>query len=354
MNTKKIIIIVLPLVLLLVVLFVFKTLYQSGAFKSINDRDCCTCVSVSGVPGTEDIVLDRRSGTAFLSSHDRRSYMKGDDSSGGIYRYTLAGYPDTPELLTGYIDFPFHPHGISLIRTEKGGLHLFVINHRTQELTTVEIFQYRDRRLEHDRTIKNKLMISPNDILAVGEWRFYFTNDHGAESSFARTLEDYLQLPLGSVVFCSGSDCKKVAGGFTYANGINMSSDGVKVYVAATTGRFLRIFDRNPADNSLEKQRDLKLKTGLDNIDIDEQGTLWVTGHPKLLTFIKHSSDPSVNSPSQIIRIDPQKDYEHEFVYENSGEEVSGASVAVRYRDRLLIGNVFEPFILDCRINSSE
>ncbi len=349
MKTRKPVLTAVFIVIILIVIFVLKTLYQSGAFKSINEKECCDCLKVENLPGTEDIVIDRDSGIAFLSSHDRRAYVERSSKNGTIFIYPLDTYPGNPVPATRHIDFPFHPHGISLYKTDNGKLLLFVINHRDLELTTVEIFEYAGGTLTHVRSVESELMISPNDLLAVGDEQFYFTNDHGTRSEFTRALEDYFQLPLGSVVFCSGSDCRTAARGFTYTNGIALSRDGMTLYVSSTTGRFLRVLDRNPSDHTLKKRKDLKLNTGLDNIDVDEEGNLWVTGHPKLLTFVKHASDPGVNSPSQILRIDPENDFAHETVYVDSGEKVSGASVAARFRNRLLVGTVFEPFILDCR-----
>jgi len=38
-----------------------------------------------------------------------------------------------------------------------------------------------------------------------------------------------------------------------------------------------------------------------------------------------------------------------EEIYLNDGNPMSGSSVGAAYKDRLLIGSVFEPFILDCK-----
>jgi len=46
-------------------------------------------------------------------------------------------------------------------------------------------------------------MISPNDVVAVAPDQFYVTNDHGYPHGFMLTLEDYLQLPASSLLYCN-------------------------------------------------------------------------------------------------------------------------------------------------------
>ncbi|MCK4821210.1 SMP-30/gluconolactonase/LRE family protein, partial [bacterium] len=212
--------------------------------------------------------------------------------------------------------------------------------------------EYRKMRLKHIESIQGNLMTSPNDITAIGERHFYVTNDHGATSPLGRKAEDYLRLSISYVLFFDGSEFRKVAGDMSYANGMALSNDKRTLYVSSTVGGLIRLFSRDKKSGDLKFIKDIVLKTGVDNLNVDNNGNLWVGCHPKLLTFVKHSKDPLKRSPSQILKIRFNKTggYSVDEVYLNSGKEISGSSVGVLYRDRFLIGSVFENRFLDCRL----
>jgi len=135
-------------------------------------------------------------------------------------------------------------------------------------------------------------------------------------------------------------------------NGINVSADGKLLYVSATVKGILHVYDRNIATHDIALKEKLEFHTGLDNIEIDPAGRLYIGAHPKLLTFVKHAKDPAVLSPSQILRLEarPAGGYDMEEIYLNTGEEISGSSVGAVHNNRMLIGAVFDPKILDCRL----
>lgn len=93
---------------------------------------------------------------------------------------------------------------------------------------------------------------------------------------------------------------------------------------------------------------------GIDNLELDEDGALWFGAHAKLLTFVSHAKDAAIRAPSQVIRAwrDPQGIWQYEELFLSAGEDLSASSVAAPVGDRLLIGSVFEPHFLDCRLGS--
>jgi arylesterase/paraoxonase len=196
-------------------------------------------------------------------------------------------------------------------------------------------------------------MHSPNDVLAVGDNAFYSTNDHGSDTGLGKMAEDYLQLARSYVVFYDGEKFRIVAEGLGYANGINMSPDGQTVYVAATVGQKIYVYDRDRTTGDLSRRTVIEAGTGVDNIEIDRQGDLWIGSHPKLLTFVKHSKDPEVLSPSQVIKVEKKASGQYEIreIYMNNGKPLSGSSVAAVFEDYLLIGAVFEERFLLCTLN---
>jgi arylesterase/paraoxonase len=165
-------------------------------------------------------------------------------------------------------------------------------------------------------------------------------------------IEDYLNVPRASIFHYDGSSLEKIARPYHYANGINSSPDGSKLYLAETTGKAITTFEIKE-NGDLVNIGSYDVGTGVDNIDIDEEGNLWVAAHPKMLDFIGHTKDSINFSPSQVIKLKPVSDFsfEEEIIYENSGQELSASSVAVIHNNELFIGVVFNRTILRARLN---
>ncbi len=328
--------------------FAFDLYRDAGELKAIHPHFSGAIHKITGVVGAEDITVDARTGLAYLSCDDRRAGQRGEAYAGALFVYDFRGGESQPQNATPKLGWPFHPHGLSLYVAKDGGARLFVVNHRDAETHTIEIFSVRADTLRHLESIADPLMHSPNDVFAVGPRQFYVTNDHGNTSALGKTLEDYLRLPRSYVLYFDGVRCRKVAEGLRYANGVNGSPDGRKVYVAAVTEGRIRVYDRDVVRGDLTPTGDIQLGTGADNIEVDAGHTLWVGAHPKLLTFVRHARDARQRSPSQIVRItpDPAGGYAVEEVFLDDGSRISAATVAAPFGRRLLVGSVFEPHIL--------
>ena len=353
MKLAKVAGIVIVALVLLIGGFLWKTYRDAGEFKSIKAHGPEGCRTVSGVDSSEDITIDARSAMAFISSDDRRPWFHGKKGKqGAIYGYNLRA--NRPRLinLTRNFEKEFHPHGIGLYAAPSGTTYVFVVNHVGGK-QYIEIFELAGDRLHHKETVSGPLMSSPNDVLPVGPRKFYVTNDHGSASMLGRKLEDYLQLARSYVLYFDGEQFKKVAEGLKYANGINISPDGKTIYVASTTGKAVYLYHRNKADGTLRFVRKISVGTGVDNIEIDTQGRLWLGCHPKLLTFVKYANDPKKRSPSQVLMIKVIKEGKDEIkeVYLNNGNPISGSSVAAYFHGKLLIGSVFDPKFTICQLD---
>ena len=321
------------------------TLYTAGSFKSIHPHTEGTILEVYGnTPGPEDMTMDQESGLLFISSCDRRKLLNGLDSDDGIYVLS----PDSPlpprKVATTYKG-EFHPHGISFLKGETASL--FVVNHNKAG-NFIEIFEYRVDTLFHLRSITDESMCCPNDVVAVAKDKFYVTNDHGTRQGLKRTMEDYLRLPFSYLLYFDGQRFSKVYGGLRYGNGVNISHDGALLYLSTTTGQNLLTFNRNLETGVLTLKNKTPLKTGLDNIDVDSEGNLWIAAHPKLLAFVSHSKDPAKVSPSQVLKLVPDNSggYTVEEMFVDEGINLSGSSIAVHYKNNLFVGAVFESKIL--------
>lgn len=343
---KKVLIIT-GVVLALIAGLSVKTLADAGQFKRIAAHSNYSFIRLDGLPGPEDITIDQDTGMAFISSDDRRAALAGSERQGAIYGLNLQVEGSRPVNLTTDFTKAFHPHGISLFKTADGETLLFVINHN-EDSQYVEIFEYRDNRLQHRESIAHPLLYSPNDLVAVGPRSFYATNSHGSTSVFGQLAEDLLQLTRAYVVYFDGSGLQIAASGFQYANGINVSRDGKHLYVSTTVGKSLHVFSRDPASGLLAARKKIKLNSGADNIEIGVDGSLYIACHPKLFTFLAHAQSSTNDSPSQVLRVtlDISYNYITEEVFLDSGSYFSGSSVAAVYGELLLLGQVFEDSIL--------
>jgi arylesterase/paraoxonase len=351
MRYVKIFFWVLGILVLILGGFVFKTFRDAGELKEIEPLSSGTCQAISGVQSSEDITIHPKTGMAFISSDDRRPLFRGGHGKqGAIYGFDLkADHPDLVNLTSDF-DKDFHPHGIGLFLGEDGRASLFVVNHR-KEGHFVEIFDLTAGRLVHRKSVRGALMHSPNDVLPDGPESFYVTNDHGYDTKTRRTLEEYLQLARAYVLYYDGNQFRVLVKGLAYANGINMSEDGKTVYVAATVGKKIYVYNRDPLSKNLTVRRTIGVDTGVDNIELDESGNLWIGAHPKLLTFVGYSKDPEKKSPSQVLKVMIRDDqtYQMEEIYLNDGNPLSGSSVAAVFGDKMLVGSVFDPRFLLCQ-----
>ncbi|MBT8218231.1 MAG: SMP-30/gluconolactonase/LRE family protein [Bacteroidia bacterium] len=343
--------VILLLLIALLLFFIANTLHQAGVFREIHPHIEGEAIrTYDNIPGPEDIDIDRTNGLLFISSTDRRD--RGQNPSDGIYLLDLST-ADIPILLQHDFSGEFHPHGISVVHQDSSTF-LFVVNHNA-EGDFIESFEYREDQLHHIRSYKDEIdMCCPNDVVGISKETFYVTNDHGNRSGFGRTMEEYLRLAKSNFIYYNGTSFREAYSGLKMANGIQLSNDGTRLYVTHTLGQELLTFERNKTDETLRLMSRTPLHSGVDNIDVDESGNLWIGSHPKLFDFVSHAGDPTALSPSQVFKLSPLKD-DDEFVVEevllDDGTIISGSSVAVRYGNELYVGCVFESKIVRIQLN---
>ncbi len=338
----------LSVILFLLAGFIVYTLYKAGSFRSIEPHQKGEVLRIiKDIPGPEDLDISYLTNTLFISSTDRRN----EDNEGAIFGLPLES-ESIPYRIPHTFSDSFHPHGISVFESDSS-TYLHVVNHN-ENGDYIEFFQYRSDSLHHFKSIHSPMMCCPNDVLSVAPDRCYITNDHGNKSGFMRTLEDYLTLPLSNILYYDGSSFNEAYSGMSYANGINISPNGKYIYATETTGRKLLTFIPT-SEGSLKKVGEINLKTGLDNIDVDQDGKIWIASHPKLLAFVKHAKDSTAISPSQVIRITPGVDNHTDFtideIFLDDGTNLSGSSVAVHHQGKVYVGVVFDHKVLMMSFN---
>lgn len=339
-------------VVVLIGAWVFRLLWVAGSFTKIEPHFAGEIRLVPGARGPEDLTIHPETGVAYVSASDRWAANQGAPTPGGIYAYDLRD-PDAGLVnLTPEAGLEFQPHGISLWRGEDGREALFVVNHPARggagPAHTVEIFDVVAGALVHRRRVEDAAhLVTPNDIAAVGPEQFYVTNTHAHPPGGRQTIETYGRLRGARVVYFDGEQFRTAIDHLLFPNGINVSADGRSLYVASTTGREVRVYDREPETEKLTLRRKIFVGPGLDNIEVAADGALWIGAHPKLLMMAAYADDPTLQSPAQVMRVEPDTGRVEE-IFLDDGAQLSASSVAAVFEDRLLIGQVFADGILDC------
>lgn len=330
-----------------------KTLSAAGQFTTVRPLGGESCQEAATIVGAEDIAIDRTNGVAYVSSTDRAALRRGEAARGEIFKVDLRAARSAPAPLPATAGVPadFRPDGLSLWTSPAGEQRLFVVNRRGEAGPTVEIFAVALDGLTHLRTVGDPSITSPNDVQAVGPDRFYVTNDGGRG---AMRFVDFALQNLGSgVIYFDGQAAHAAATGFGFANGIGASRDGRTIYVTDTFTRRLRFFSTEPGIGTLSETGSLLLGTGLDNVDVDGEGALWIAAHPRLLDLALYTGGWSDRAPSQVIRAVPGPDGggEARTVLLDLGERISAASVAAAYDGHYLVGSLMDAKVLLCAVS---
>ena len=332
--------------LVAIVFFVFYTFYSTGFFRDIENSFPGSIEHRIQLPGVEDMQISYEDDFMLLSSDDRASRRDGSAKQGHLYYMDLTNTSFEPIRLTTDLTFPFFPHGISMIRKAQQAYKVFVVNHANNS-QSIEVFDLYQDSLKYVQTLKDASMVSPNDVVAIDEERFYFTNDHGFTKGLGKLGEEYLGWAVSNVVYFDGNTYREVADGIAYANGINFDFKRNKLFVASPRNFLVKVFDRRD-NGDLDFVENIDCGTGVDNIEFSPDGKIWIGCHPSLLSFTAYAQGNKPIAPSEIITIDYRNrgDYSKEIVFVDDGENMSASSVAVVYKDYIFAGNVMDDHFL--------
>ncbi len=332
---------ILLFLLVLILLYVANIFISTGYFRTIENTFEGKILKKIDLVGAEDIIVHHKDSFAIISSTARGNFPNTEQEVGGLYLLDLKDDNYKPIHLTKDFKKPFAPHGISMFQRDSI-FTIAAINH-TKEGEYIEFFQLIDQKLTHLKTLENELIFSPNDLVLLDENTFYFTNDHKYKDGVLRLAEDYLGLSVSNVVYFDGKNYTEVADGIAYANGINFDTSRNLLFVASPRKFLLKVYQKNE-DGSLNFIEDIDCETGVDNIEFDTEGNLWIGSHPNLLGFAAYAKGNEAVSPSEIIKIDYQEkgNYRIEQIYMEDGTEMSASTVAATFGNLILVGNVMD------------
>jgi len=341
---------VVALIFLVMGITVVALLSNAGFFKKLEPHYAGVCSSLDTAgDSAEDILIDRHNGIAYLSALDRRGLVEGKDVKGSIKKINLNAERWQLESATTGNPANFRPHGMSLFTDKNGLQRLFVINDQD-----VEVFEKdSNTNFSHSTTIRDPLLFAPNDLVAVGPNQFYVANDSGAHNQFERIQETVFARGLSSLIYFDGNEMREVVSDLKSSGGISAAEDGRKLFVGETIGRRIQIFERETATGQLTHAKTVDLDTGVDNLDVDSEGRIWLAGHPNTISLIRHFIDSENIAPTHILRLQTNEEDDEltiDEIYYNHGEEFSAGSVAVAYENKMLVGSITERKILVCEV----
>jgi arylesterase / paraoxonase len=341
---KKIILIVF----VILIVFIANILISTGFFRTVENHFDGDIVKKINLPGAEDITVSALDSFALISSTNRGVFPPLEEEVGGLYLMNLKNREFNIKPLTSDFKTSFAPHGISMFKTDST-YKVVAINHTLQG-HSIEIFTLNDEILTLEKSLTDASMISPNDLVMIDENRFYFTNDHKYTEGIGRFVEDYGGLSISNVIYFDGENYSEVAKGIAYANGINFDAKRNLLFVASPRKFLVKVYSKN-TDGSLDFIEDIPCGTGVDNIEFDTEGNLWIGAHPNLLRFASYAKGKKDTSPSEIIKIKyrGKNDYTIETIYINDGTAMSASTVAAPFGNLILTGNVMDDKFLILR-----
>lgn len=334
---KKIVVILL----LILVVFITYTFISTGFFRTIENKFDGEIAQKIALPGAEDITISTQDNFALISSTKRGFLNSNNQDFGNLYYMELETEIFKPINLTSNLKNAFAPHGISMLKIDST-YKIIAINH-TSKGHSLEVLNLKDKKLTFQKSLVHPLIISPNDVVLINKNQFYFTNDHKYTNGIGRLFEDYLGLSLSNIIYFDGENYREVANGIAYANGINFDAKRNLLFVASPRKFLVKVYKRE-IDGNLTFIEDIPCGTGVDNIELDNDGNLLIGAHPNLLRFASYANGKKETSPSEIIKINyrGKNDYTIEQLFLDDGKIMSGSTVAAPFKNLILTGNVMD------------
>jgi arylesterase/paraoxonase len=340
----------LALAAVLFVMYVFP-----GFLSPVTSHFDGSCRALPMQASAGDLRIDPTTGLAYLSYYNRLQPEGAKKQHGSVMLIDLNAAEPRVRAALSTEPQNFEPYGISLYVPESGPKRLFVVNRAKLGEHSIEIFEQSvTGAFAPVESIRNRLLWSPNAIVAVGPRQFYVTNDAGFKDKDLADPSRYEQGRLrrnrSTVLYFDGERMKQVAQRLDMANGIALSPDGRTVYVSESMDRALRIFDRDIASGELKMREVVPLDSTPDNLTVDAAGDVWIGSHPRMVAILQNLRDASSRSPTQVLKYSPGAEAGKRLteVYANDGEELSAGSVAATRGNLLVIGSVTDQKLLLC------
>jgi len=235
----------------------------------------------------------------------------------------------------------FHPLGIDITQNERGTTLLYVITGKSDTNPYYAVISYKVifNRLVFVQSFKSPLLVSPNDITADSDGGFYVSNGTNAG---AGPLERIFSPSTSNVIFYNGDGEWSVAAeGFKAAKGLALGKE--HIFVADTRKNAVYRFMKETNGTLYEKTLFVQIRNP-ENLTLSEN-RLIVASNPKPLGIFRVLTGQK-GSTQTFIYSAHLADRQLKPVFFDDGSHISDATVGVRYRDSLYVGQVHDPFVL--------
>ncbi len=311
------------------------------------------CQKIHGMPGPEDITVNRAQNLLYVSSHNRRNA----DEEGKLFAIDLSKPNAELRPIPLNVNYPphFKPHGISWLQVG-AKQRLVVISHPLldgdDQMHTIEVFEGSGLDFAHVQTLRSPLLVSPNDVQAMPDGRIFVSNDNSAARGWQRSADNLFRRKTSRISFYDGKQWSYIGRPVAAGNGVLVKQEAGKEYLyrsAFFENAVVKyeIVQTAQGTTDLQEVARMDVTYGPDNLELDEQGNMLVPLHPPVFRFTMHSASPQQKSPSQIAKIN-LANQQVTTLYQNDGSEISAASTAVVHGQRMILSQVFEDFLLVC------
>ncbi|MCH8081572.1 MAG: hypothetical protein IID52_04225 [Proteobacteria bacterium] len=310
------------------------------------------------VVGVEDLDFDPATGTIFLSAYDRRAVAREIDegkvtTQGGIYTINVSDITDATSLQVTDISRAFkeagnefRPHGFSLGVLDEQKM-LMVINRTVQTgdniliVPKILLFSLYSEKLNLEHSFESKGYCDLYDVV-FKSYEIVATND----LSRCYDLQNN-NLKRGELIPYYENVVPTLISSSDLPNGIAYWGESKLVYSETKNKELIVIDFSNGGFDFLYEF--IKTKGFPDNLTVDETNNLIVAVFPNLIDyFFFMKSWIGVNkSPSAAYRISPET-YEQTLLFKDDGAMISGATVALRAGDYLILGSGWDDHIAIC------
>ncbi|KAJ6781859.1 hypothetical protein PWT90_08920 [Aphanocladium album] len=239
-------------------------------------------------------------------------YVPGDLAHGDLYAYNYAASGPGAGELTQFkiIGFPnatdFHTLGLEF---DEATSTLFVTNH-AQAGARIEVFKLDLDKFTatHVKTLTHPLITTPNSIQLLGSHEFYVSNDHyftTRQSILLSKIEAYLALPISNVLHLTLDPATyeiktvDVAARLAFANGVVLLNE-TTLAVASSSAGVVYLYHVE-ADKSLTYQKQIVTPFLPDNVELKDEKTLLISGHPHLPSLAKFAESRHICNEPEVL-----------------------------------------------------
>lgn len=301
-----------------------------------------SCRRIDTGPGPHSLLALPDGRRVLVSSHERRRFA----GAGEVYAYEPAsGRMQVLPRRGEPAGLVLRPHHMAL-RRQGGEDLLHLINHDDDNANgrrhSILIYAVEADGLRFRRQLSDPLLSSPNHLAIAPDGDIYVSNDRRDGSS---VLELALRLSRATLVhYREGRGWRLAAEGLSFPNGVQ--AEAGRVLVSQTFGGNVLAFAR-AADGSLGPARELWRQPLLDGLKPGpEPGSYLTIAHGSLTDFLRHKGKGSHRSPATVWQVDGAGAARPFF--REDGRRISGLSAVVFAGDRVLFGQSFEPWLLQC------